>query len=288
MARPIRIEFPGAVYHITARGNAKQGIFLGDRDYRSFFSIFADVSAECDWRCYAYCLMPNHYHLVLTTPTGVLSRGMKLLNAVYAQRFHRRHDSAGHVFQGRFKSMLVDKEPYLLEVCRYVVLNPVRARLVEKCEEWPWSSYRATLGIDPKPSFLDSHLLLDRFGDKEGKARRAFAEFVEGGRSARSPWERLRGGVFLGDEAFVSRFSKQLAARRGDRAFPHTQRRADRPSLGEIFTDTEDDALRGRQVLDAQRLWGYRVAEISEHLGLHRNTVAGIVRRALRRESRDA
>jgi putative transposase len=284
MARPLRIEFPGAVYHVTSRGNAKQPIFLDTGDYRSFFSILGDVSGSFGWQCYAYCLMPNHYHLVLSTPTGVLSRGMRQLNGVYAQRFHGRHDSVGHVFQGRFKSIHVDKEPYLLEVCRYVVLNPVRAGLVKKCEAWRWSSYKATLGLGPKPSFLASDWLLSQFGKAPGRARRAFAKFVADGARARSPWDNVRGGVFLGDEAFVSGFSKELSRRRGDPGFPGAQRLADRPSLHDILTETDNEILRGQQVLQAQRRWGYRIKDISEHLCMHRNTVAGIARRAAMRE----
>ena len=118
MARPLRIELAGGVYHITSRGNARQKIFLDGTDYRSFFSLLGDVAGVCGWQCYAYCLMPNHYHLVLTTPAGNLSKGMRQLNGVYAQRFHNRHASVGHLFQGRFKSILVDRDSYLLQVCR--------------------------------------------------------------------------------------------------------------------------------------------------------------------------
>jgi REP element-mobilizing transposase RayT len=282
MTRPIRIEFPGGVYHITSRGNAKQRIFADDEDYRRFFSILGDVAGDYGWQCYAYCLMPNHYHLVLTTPTGVLSRGMRQLNAVYAQRFHCRHNSVGHVFQGRFKSILVDREPYLLEVCRYVVLNPVRAGLVKKCETWRWSSYLATVGRGPKPSFLASEWLLEQFGRVPGRARGAFAKFVEDGRKAGDPWEDLRGGVFLGDEAFVSGFSKELAGKKADREFPLSQRLADRPPLSEILTDTESNLLRGQQILQARDRWGYRITEISRHLHLHRNTVAAIAREVMK------
>jgi len=284
MARPLRIEFPGAIYHITSRGNARQKIFLDDSDYLSFFSILGDVSGAFGWQCYAYCLMPNHYHLVLTTPTGELSRGMRQINGVYAQRFHFRHDSVGHVFQGRFKSIVVDREPYLLELCRYVVLNPVRAGLVKKCEGWRWSSYPATLGLGPKPSFLASDWLLGQFGKTPGRARSAFVKFVEDGVRAGSPLEKVRGGIFLGDEKFAADFSRNLAGKRDQLEYPSCQRLADRPPLGEILTDTDNEVLRGQQVLLARSRWGYKLREISEHLQMHRNTVAGIARRAARRQ----
>ncbi len=131
MARPLRIEYPGAGYHVTARGNARGPIFFDDEDRRSFLTILGSAINHFNWLCHAYCLMENHYHLLIDTPDGNLSRGMRQLNGVYTQRVNRRYSRAGHLFQGRFKSILVDKESYLLELARYVVLNPVRAKLVK-------------------------------------------------------------------------------------------------------------------------------------------------------------
>ena len=276
----MRIEFPGGVYHITSRGNARQRIFRDGADYRSFFSLLGDVAGDCDWRCYAYCLMPNHYHLVLTTPTGALSRGMRHLNGVHAQRFHCRHGTVGHVFQGRFKSIIVDRDAYLLEVCRYVMLNPVRAGLAKTCGAWRWSSYPATVGSGPKPSFLASECLLERFSGSPAKARAAFIEFVEGGIKARSPLDEVRRSMFLGSDAFVAGFRDRIAPRSDDRAFPRAQRLAGRPPLQEILTETENRILRGQQILQARDRWGYRFAEVAEHLRLHRNTVAALARKA--------
>ena len=130
MARPLRIEFEGALYHVTSRGNARQHIFLHDSDRKKFFDVLADVVERFQWICHAYCLMDNHYHLVIETPEANLSRGMRQLNGVYTQVFHRRHGRVGHLFQGRYKAILVEKESYLLELAKYVVLNPVRAGLV--------------------------------------------------------------------------------------------------------------------------------------------------------------
>ncbi|MBW2056862.1 MAG: transposase, partial [Deltaproteobacteria bacterium] len=144
MARPLRIEYPGAVYHITSRGNARLPVFDDDFDRRAFLTILEDVVKRYNWLCHAYCLMENHYHLVLQTVDANLSLGMRYLNGVYTQRFNRRHHRAGHVFQGRFKSILVEQESYLLELCRYVVLNPVRAGMVKHPAAYGWSSYRAT------------------------------------------------------------------------------------------------------------------------------------------------
>ena len=154
MARPLRIEYPGALYHVTSRGNARKRIFKDDGDRELFLRVLAFVVERCHWICHAYCLMDNHYHFLIETPEANLSQGMRQVNGVYTQAYNRGHGKVGHLFQGRFKAILVDKESYLLELCRYVVLNPVRAKLVDRSEDWPWSSYRATAGIEKAPAFL--------------------------------------------------------------------------------------------------------------------------------------
>ena len=142
MARPLRFEFPGALYHVTSRGNACQRVFHHDEGREMFLAILAWVVARFRWRCHAYCLMDNHIHLLIDTPQPNLSRGMRQLNGVYTQRFNRRHRRVGHLFQGRYKSILVEKEGYLLELARYIILNPVRVKMVKTLERYPWSSYR--------------------------------------------------------------------------------------------------------------------------------------------------
>jgi putative transposase len=132
MARPLRVEFPGAVYHVTSRGNARQGIFLDKDDRESFLGVLSSVATRFKWVCHAYCLMETHYHLQIETLEGNLSRGMRQLNGVYTQVFNRRHKRVGRLFQGRYKGILVEKEAHLLELCRYVVLNPVGAGLVRR------------------------------------------------------------------------------------------------------------------------------------------------------------
>ena len=130
MARPLRLEYPGAVYHLTSRGNARQDIFAGDADREKFLSILAATVGRYKWLCHAYCLMDNHYHLLLETPDPNLSLGMRMLNGVYTQTFNRDHQRVGHVFQGRYKAVLVEKDAHLVELCRYIVLNPVAAGMV--------------------------------------------------------------------------------------------------------------------------------------------------------------
>lgn len=147
MARPLRIEFAGALYHVTARGNARQDIYLDDGDRRQFLDLLAHAVNRHDWYCHAYCLMGNHYHLLVETGTPTLSKGMKLLNGSYTQYFNQRYRRVGHVFQGRYSAVLVQKESYLLELARYIALNPVRAQMVRRAQDWPWSSYCATAGL---------------------------------------------------------------------------------------------------------------------------------------------
>ena len=139
MARPLRIEFAGALYHVTARGNAREDIYGDDIDRQQFLSLLQSTVTRYDWYCHAYCLMDNHYHLLIETNTPTLSKGMKFLNGTYTQYYNRQHHRVGHVFQGRFKAILVQKESYLLELARYIVLNPVRARRVRSANEWRWS-----------------------------------------------------------------------------------------------------------------------------------------------------
>ena len=140
MTRPLRLEFPGALYHLTARGDRREDIFLDDTDRQTFLDLLAKEIRQQRWRLYAYCLMSNHYHLLIETPEGNLVAGMRRLNGVYTQAFNRRHGRVGHVLQGRYKSILVDKDAYLLELARYIVLNPVRAGMVKRVQDWPWSS----------------------------------------------------------------------------------------------------------------------------------------------------
>ena len=156
MARPLRIEFPGATYHVTARGDRRESIFVDDADRASLLDVLSRGLERFDAAALAYCLMGNHYHLVVQTRRANLSRLMRHVNGVYTQRFNRRHDKVGHLFQGRFKAILVDSDAYLLTLCRYVELNPVRAGWVDTPLAWAWSSCRAHVGAAPAPPWLDT------------------------------------------------------------------------------------------------------------------------------------
>lgn len=178
MPRPLRVQFAGGVFHVTARGNRKADIFRDDSDRRLFLRILDATIARCRWRCHVFCLMPNHVHVVIETPEPNLSSGMQRLNGMYGQCFNHRHDLSGHLFQGRFHSKLVESNWHLLELSRYVVLNPVRAGLCARPEDWPWSSYRAMTGRAISPRFLVTDWLLNQFGKELDRARSSYAEFV--------------------------------------------------------------------------------------------------------------
>lgn len=237
MARPLRLEFPGAVYHVTSRGDRREPIFFEDGDREVFLGLLGREVQQQGWWLYAYCLMDNHYHLLVETPEPNLSRGMRRLNGVYTQAFNRRHGLVGHLFQGRYKAIVVDRDSYLLELSRYVVLNPVRAGLVEDPADWVWSSYGATVGVAPAPDWLAAGALLRLFRKGVAAARRTYARFVADGIGKPSPWTARTGQIFLGDEAFLRRMEKRAAEQPADDV-PEGQRHPVRPDrvliLGEV------------------------------------------------------
>ena len=234
MARPLRLEFPGAVYHITARGDRKEAIFEDDNDRLAFIERLAREVNQQGWLLYAFCLMDNHYHLLLETPEPNLVRGMRRLNGVYTQAFNRRHSRVGHVLQGRYKAILVEKDSHLLELCRYVVLNPVRAQMAQSAADWPWSSYLAMAGKMPCPDWLASEAVLGLFSAERAQARRAYMRFVAEGVDSASPWPLLKGQIFLGSQAYATRMQK-LAGRQTPRGIPRRQLAPARPSVERIL-----------------------------------------------------
>lgn len=279
MSRPIRIEFPDALYHVTARGDRREDIFEDDQDRRMFLSTLGQVVAQFNWICHTWCLMDNHYHLLIQTPDGNLSKGMRQLNGVYTQASNRRHRRVGHLFQGRFKAILVDSDAYLLELSRYVVLNAVRAGRVKKPADWPWSSYRASVGLEPAAPWLAVDGLLAQFAKRRSLAQQRYARFVEEGIKAASPWSSLKGQVYLGDERFVQRMQAHIQSAKDDVQIPLAQRRPPPPPLAEIARH-----VRGRDaaIKAAYATGAYSYQQIAEHFGLHFTTVGRIARAGLR------
>jgi len=282
MARPLRLEYAGALYHVTSRGNAKADIFLDDADRRVFLRILGATIDRYRWVLHAYCLMGNHYHLLVETLQPNLSRGMRQVNGVYTQCFNRRHKHVGHLFQGRFGAILVERESHLLELARYVPLNPVRAGFVNSAAQWPWSSYRATAGLEAPSPWLTVGVVLEHFGPDPGRALARFQEFVQAGLHAAAPWSALRGQVFLGSEQFVKRMEAALTAFVGASEIPRADRLAARPSLGSLFAGAivANLAQRNAMIVEAHRLHGYSLAQVARHLGLHYSTVSRVAQAA--------
>jgi putative transposase len=273
MARPLRIEFPGAVYHITSRGNAQQPVFLADADRTFFLIILSDVIKTHHWVCHAYCLMDNHYHLLMETPNANLSRGMRQLNGIYTQMFNLHHHRTGHVFQGRYKAILVEKESHLLEVARYIVMNPVRAGSVTQPQEWKWSSYRATAGIEKKTKFLEIAWLLSQFSENHTQAQAKYRTFVTE-QQALSPWDNLSGQVILGRKEFVYRLQLLMKESMPSKEVPWNQRLIGSPSLETIFKGATTRKIRNKGIVKARGEYEYKLKEIGDYLGLYYSTVS--------------
>ncbi|WP_243373474.1 transposase [Geotalea sp. SG265] len=282
MARPLRIEYPGAVYHVTSRGNARADIYTGDADRGLFLKILGQVVRRFNWVCHAYCLMDNHYHLLVETPEGNLSAGMRQLNGVYTQAFNRECSRDGHIFKGRFKAILVEKESHLLELCRYVVLNPIRAHMVDAPEKYRWSSYLATIGKVPKEPCLTTAWVLSNFSGTASSAMRLYKSFVHDGIGLdESPWERLAGQIVLGTEQFIERIRGRFDNQETLPEIPRVQRNVGRPALVELFNDhmRTNKGERNVAIALAHGTHGYTLKEIAEELGLHYTTISKVINR---------
>jgi len=278
MARPLRIEYSGAVYHITSRGNARERIYLEDEDYDGFLDCLCSVVKRFNWILHAYCLMSNHYHLLIETTDGNLSRGMRHLNGIYTQQFNRRHNRVGHILQGRYKAILVDKDNYLLELCRYIILNPVKAGIAKEAREWKWSSYKDTAGYGKGISCLTKDWILSQFSMERGEAELRYREFVRAGLQAESPWKEVRGQLYLGDERFIDKIKKLIRGKETLKEIPRVQRYITKPSLEKIFKH-RDKKLKDRAMHEAHVRYGYTLKDIAEHLGVHYSTVSRAVKR---------
>ena len=280
MTRPLRIEYPGAVYHVTSRGNEKKAVFKDDLDRENFLNTLQQVNKRYNWLCHAYCLMTNHYHLLIETPDANLSLGMRQLNGVYTQLFNKRRKRSGHLFQGRFKGILIQKDSHLLEVCRYVVLNPIRAGMLKGPQQWNWSSFRATAGKEkPHPS-LTTNWVLGQFSGKRKMAERKYSQFVNCGIGEKSIWTEVKGQIFLGEVKFVDSLADLLKKHRQVPEIPRSQRYANRPTLDKIFQEgiLSDNQKRNEKMAKAVERYAYRQSEIARHLNLHVSTVSNILR----------
>ena len=274
MARPLRIEFDGAIYHVTSRGNARADIFADDEDRQTFLKCLGKVINHFHWLCHAYCLMDNHYHLVVETPEANLAKGMRQLNGIYTQIYNRRHRTVGHLLQGRYKAILIQKESHLLEVCRYVVLNPLRARAVASVESWKWSSYKGTAGLGKSQPWLAVDWVLSQFGKRRYPATTHYRRFVSEGIDRPSIWEGVHAQVLLGDEDFIGKLKGYVKGSEEIAEIPRSQRYLGRPTLKTLFEGKLTKMKRDARIVEAVHRYGYSQRQVADYLNLHYATVS--------------
>ncbi|MCU7960623.1 MAG: transposase [gamma proteobacterium symbiont of Bathyaustriella thionipta] len=275
MARPLRIEFSGALYHVTSRGDGQEDIYRNDQDREVYLEVLAEVKKRYNWSIHAFCLMSNHYHLLVETPDANLAKGMRHLNGVYTQRYNRLHKRVGHVFQGRYKAILVQKENYLLELARYIVLNPVRARMARSAKDWSWSSYRATAGLTETCPWLTTDWILARFSRRKQAAMQQYRAFVSEGRNQPTPWDSLKKQIFLGDERFIDAMQQKIVSGQDLSEIPSSQKRPRAKPLSYYAGKYKD---RDTAILKSYESGAYSLKEIGDYYQLHYSRVSRIIR----------
>lgn len=282
MSRPLRIEYPGAFYHITSRGNARQNIFKSKRDYIEFLNILSDNLKRYNWECYAYCLMSNHYHLLIKTLDPNLSQGMRQLNGVYTQKFNYLHKTVGHVFQGRYKAILVDEDKYFYELVRYIVLNPVKARMVKNPDNYQWSSHREMIG-GSKDNICNKEKVL-----KKLQNIKEYKKYINLKTEEIDVWEDLKGGFVLGSFDFVDKIKGYIDSnRKTSKSINKRERYIGRPSLSVIFKNKESITKEERNKLihKAYKDFGYYLSEIGKETNLHPSFIGKIIKRIINARS---
>ncbi len=275
MSRPLRIQYPGALYHITVRGNERRNIFIDESDRYLFLSILSNVVRIHNLLCYAYCLMDNHFHLLIETPDANLSFAMHDLNGLFAQRFNKRHDRVGHLFQSRFHASHIEKESHLLESARYIVLNPVRAGLVADPGEWQWSSYNDTRNFENAPDWLCVWWILSLFAEQKQIACIEYAQFVQNGIQNPTPWNKRNGSV-VGDLRFTHEVWEKTDAVETQKDVPRSERFIGRPTIAELFENVKNKQERNAAIKFARVRCGYPIVEIAKQINLDASTVGKI------------
>lgn len=295
MARPLRVQYENATYHVFARGHRKEKIFLDDRDREKFLEILEETWRKYTLRIYCYVLMPNHYHLVMSTPAANLSDAMHYLNTSYANWFRTRHQIVGSIFQGRYKALLVDKDNYLLVLSAYVHLNPLKAGIVEDLSTYRWSSYRAYVGKTKPSSFLDIGEILDQFGEKN--PYRSYEKFVadQWEKYSEEREEEFEQGIVIGDEDFKE---KVLAMLKGiskieERELPAARKlrllnaedveRVMEEEFGvkkeDIYNKKRGNVWRKLYLFGLKEFTALRLTEIGERLGMDYTAVSQAAKR---------
>ena len=282
MARPLRITFPGAFYHVTSRGNERKNIYKSKRDREKFLEYLGEAHERFGTIIHAYCLMSNHYHLLIETPNANLPHIMRQVNGSYTTYFNVKRKRFGHLFQGRYKAFLVCKDSYALELSRYIHLNPVRTAMVERVEDYPWSRHRAYVGKEKGPDWLETGFILGCFADRASQARKEFALFVSDKNSihASSPLEKASAATVLGPESFIEGISKKyLEGRRSDPELPALKALKGKPSFGEI-SDLVDECVedpklaRKMKIYLMKRYSGAPLKAIGDRFGLSASAIS--------------
>ena len=289
MARPLRIEFAGAFYHVTSRGNERKPVFRSKADRERFLSYLDSAHHRYGARIHVFCLMDNHYHLLLETPRGNLSQILHHINGAYTTYINVKRKRTGHLFQGRYRAILVDKDAYCQELSRYIHLNPVRAGVVGKASGYPWSSYRYYVGKEKEPEWLTTELVLGYFEGSEGRKRGRYREFVEGAEATgmKSPLEKVVASTFLGSEDFITGVKKEfLGIKKVDmRNVPAVRKIYRGPALEEIEkameheVKVEDSLYRKFCVFLSHQYSGLSLEEIGAHFGMKGSAVSQASRR---------
>ena len=276
MSRPLRLELAGGLYHVTSRGDRREDIYHDEPDRQLWLTILAQTCERFNWQIHAWCQMSNHYHLIVETMEGNLSAGMRQLNGVYTQAINRRHQRTGHVYQGRYKAILVERHSYLLELSRYVVLNPVRAGMVKHTRQWPWSSYHAMIGTAARPEWLHTDWLLSQFARQRVRQIARYTEFVQQGIRGPDVWQDLKGQVYLGSDVFVETMRARMEAdnKFANKEIPRSQRRALAKSL-DYYRDQFDDAKQGMAA--AYATGDYTLQAVADAFEVHYSTVSRAV-----------
>ena len=289
MARPLRIAFDGAFYHVTSRGNERKAVFKSKRDREKFLEYLETATERYGAVIHAYCLMDNHYHLLIETPAGNLSQIMRHINGAYTTYFNVKRARRGHLFQGRYKAILVEKDEYAKELSRYIHLNPVRAKKVEAPEDYPWTSYGFYIGKKTSPEWLHRDFILGYFGKKKSASQSGYRKFVEAliGQEHKSPLDEVVGSVLLGSQAFIDFIRDQfISGQIPDRELPALRQLAPRVSMLSVFEAVDamsyEDSTSSRnlKIYLSQKLTGERLKTIGSHFGISESAVSHASRRA--------
>jgi len=296
MARPLRIEYPGAFYHVTSRGNEQKDVFKSQQDREKFLSYMESAVVRYGAVVHTWCLMSNHYHLLLETPLGNLSQIMRHINGAYTTYFNVKRKRAGHLFQGRYKAILVEADAYALELSRYIHLNPVRAGMVAKPEHYQWSSYRTYIGQCTTPEWLKTDFILGYFDRKASDAKNSYRRFVEDllDSEYESPLKATVASTVLGRPEFVRDVSQRhLGEKRAERSMPAVKALALWPSMDEIImkikVELGDRAgwLRNLSIYCCQKYSGAKLKDIGEHFGISDAAVSQASRRLVLKAETD-